>query len=236
MIFGRVLIRFADSVDEMRSAVYDSPRIIEVDRAVSIENRSGRSGALRFEMRCLRVCRCPAFRISRRKSQMSLIESVADDRPEHPVDVVERLAAVNEWAFDRAEDDEISILVCGVWANYDVSFTWLPEMESLHVSCSFDLKAPSRKRASIGELTQLINEQLWLGHFDLWKEQDLVMFRHALCLAGGTAANDAQCGAVVKAAVNACETYYQAFQFVLWADREPREALAFAAFETRGSA
>jgi hypothetical protein len=167
---------------------------------------------------------------------MTLTENVADDRPEHPVDVVERLASVNEWAFDRFEDDEISIVVAGAWTNYDVSFTWLPGMESLHVSCSFDLKAPPRKRAAIGELAQLINEQMWLGHFDLWREQDLVMFRHSLCLAGGATASDAQCGAVVKAAVGACETYYQAFQFVLWADREPREALAFAAFETKGSA
>lgn len=167
---------------------------------------------------------------------MILIETAAADRPEHPVDVVERLAAVNEWAFDRIEDDEISILVSGAWANYDLSFTWIPEMESLHVACSFDFKAPSRKRAAIGELAQLINEQLWLGHFDLWREQDIVMFRHSLCLAGGASASDAQCSAVVKAAVTACETYYQAFQFVLWADREPREAIAFAAFETRGSA
>ncbi len=167
---------------------------------------------------------------------MTLIETVAEDRPEHPVDVVERLAAINEWAFDRAEDDEISILVSGAWANYDVAFTWLPEIESLHVSCSFDLKAPPRKRAAIGELTQLINEQLWLGHFDLWSQQDLVMFRHSLCLAGGAIASDAQCGAIVNAAINACETYFQAFQFVLWADREPREAMAFATFETRGAA
>ncbi len=57
------------------------------------------------------------------------------------------------------------------------------------------------------------------------------MFRHALCLAGA-GANDAQCGAVVKAALDAGETYYQAFQFVLWANRGPREAIAFAAFET----
>jgi len=63
-----------------------------------------------------------------------------------------------------------------------------------------------------------------------------VMFRHSRCLAGGASASDAQCSAVVKAAVTACETYYQAFQFVLWADRDPREAMAFAAFETRGSA
>jgi hypothetical protein len=167
---------------------------------------------------------------------MSLIETVADDRTEHPVDVVERLAALNQWTFDRAEDDEISILVSGDWANYDVSFTWLPEMESLHVSCCFDLKAPPRRRAAIRELIQLINEQLWLGHFDLWSDQDLLMFRHSLCLAGGATASDAQCGAVVNVAVNVCETYYQAFQFVLWADREPREALALAAFETKGSA
>ena len=167
---------------------------------------------------------------------MNLIETVADDRPEHPVDVVERLAAVNEWAFDRLEDDEISIFVSGDWATYDLSFTWIPEIESLHVACSFDLKVPARKRTAIAELAQLVNEQLWLGHFDLWSGQDLVMFRHSLCLAGGASATDTQCSAVVKAAVTACETYYQAFQFVLWADREPREAIAFAAFETRGSA
>lgn len=167
---------------------------------------------------------------------MTLTETVAEGRLEHPVDVVERLAAVNEWAFDRVEADEISILVTGVWTSYDVAFTWIPDMESLHVSCSFDLRITDRKRGAIAALTQLINEQLWIGHFDLWSQQNLVMFRHSLCLAGGATANDAQCGAVVKAAVNACETFYQAFQFVLWADREPREAMAFAAFETRGSA
>ena len=71
---------------------------------------------------------------------MTFIETSAEERREHPVDVVERLAAVNDWAFDRAETDEISILVSGRFANYDVAFTWLPDLESLHVSCSFDLK------------------------------------------------------------------------------------------------
>jgi len=179
---------------------------------------------------------CPRPRSPVERHAMTLLETGSDDRPEHPVDVVERLAAVNDWAFDRADHDEISILVSGSCANYDVAFTWIQDMESLHVACSFDLKAPARKRAAIGELTQLINEQLWLGHFDLWPGRELVMFRHSLCLAGGAIATDAQCGAVVKAAVGACETYYQAFQYVLWADRQPRDALAFAAFETRGSA
>jgi len=163
-------------------------------------------------------------------------DSDSAERPEHPVDVVERLASLNEWAFDRADEDEISILVAGRWANYEVAFTWLPELESLHVSCSFDMKVPERKRADITELVQLINEQLWLGHFDLWSRDDIVMFRHAHCLAGGAQASDMQCRSIVDAALSACENYFQSFQFVLWAGRSPREALSLAMFETKGSA
>jgi hypothetical protein len=167
---------------------------------------------------------------------MTLSQNEFVERPEHPVDVVERLAALNAWAFDRADEDEISILVAGAWAHYEVAFTWLPDMESLHVSCSFDLKIPERKRSEIVALVQMINEQLWLGHFDLWSREDIVMFRHAHCLAGGARASDSQCSTMVDAALRACETYYQAFQFVLWAGRGAREAMDLAMFETQGTA
>ena len=42
--------------------------------------------------------------------------------------------------------------------------------------------------------------------------------------------------AMLKAALEGCERYYQAFQFVVWAGRESREALASAMFETEGRA
>ena len=167
---------------------------------------------------------------------MHALESAPAERPEHPVDVVERLAALNEWAFDRQDDDEIAILVNGAWAHYEVSITWIAEVESLHFSCAFDLKVPERKRTDVVELIRLINAQMWLGHFDLWSHENIVMFRHAHCLAGGARATDAQCGSLVEAAIKACETYFQSFQFVLWAGRSPREAMDFAMFETAGAA
>ena len=110
------------------------------------------------------------------------------------------------------------------------------DIESLHVGCSFDLKVPARRRAEISALAQMINEQLWIGHFDLWSNEDIVMFRHSLVLAGGAQANDAQCGTIVNEALKACENYYQAFQFVLWAGKSAREGLELAMFETQGSA
>ena len=41
---------------------------------------------------------------------------------------------------------------------------------------------------------------------------------------------------LLKVAVDACERYYQAFQFVIWAGRSAREALDGVLFETEGEA
>lgn len=167
---------------------------------------------------------------------MSLIEAAAHERAEHPVDIVERMAALNDWSFEREAEDEISISVSGGWTTYQVAFTWLPDIEALHVACAFDLKAAERRRPEIIALVSLINEQLWVGHFDLWSNQNVIMFRHALLLAGGAEPNGRQCEVLMNAAVEACERHYQAFQFVAWAGKSAREALDTAMFETIGEA
>ena len=41
---------------------------------------------------------------------------------------------------------------------------------------------------------------------------------------------------MIKAAIDACERYFQAFQFVVWSGTSAREALASALFETHGNA
>jgi hypothetical protein len=166
---------------------------------------------------------------------MSLYSAEAE-RPEHPVDMVERVAALNQWSFERSDEDEISISVGGGWADYHVNFTWLQDMESLHIGAAFDLKVPEPRRAEVLKLMSHINEQLWVGHFDLWPSENVVMFRHALLLSGGIVATSEQCESMLKIAVDACERYYQAFQFVVWAGKPAREALSSAMFDTAGEA
>ncbi|MGI3902005.1 MAG: YbjN domain-containing protein [Janthinobacterium lividum] len=167
---------------------------------------------------------------------MSLLVAFEPPRAEHPVDVVERLAAMREWSFDREDEDEISISVEGASTDYHVAFTWLSDLEALHVGCAFDLKVPDRRRIEIQTLIALINEQLWIGHFDLWSKENVVMFRHALLMSGGADPDGRQCEAILKMAVTASDRYFQAFQFVLWAGRTAREALDGAMFETQGEA
>jgi len=165
---------------------------------------------------------------------MSLIDTMELRR--NPLEVVERLATTNDWSFERAGEDEITILVRGKWADYQVSFTWMDEIEALHLACAFELKTSERCRAELQQLAALVNEQLWIGHFDVWVQDGLVMYRHALVLAGGVEASGRQCEALLLTGLDVCERHYPAFQFVVWAGKSAREALEAAMFETAGQA
>ena len=155
---------------------------------------------------------------------------------DNPLDVVEHLAAGNSWPFERAGEDEISIVVTGRWTNYQISFTWMSDIEALHLACAFDMRVPELRLTEVRQLVALINEQMWIGHFDIWQHNGVVMFRHALVLAGGVSASDRQCEAVLGSALDSCERYFPALQYVVWAGKSAREAMDAALFETAGEA
>ena len=166
---------------------------------------------------------------------MSLIDFTEQPHG-NPLEVVERVASTNGWSFERANEDEITILVAGKWSDYQVSYTWMFDIEALHLACAFELKVPERSRGEVQQLISLINEQMWVGHFDLWVQDGIVMYRHALVLAGGVEASGRQCEALLGTALDCCERYFPAFQFVVWAGKGAREALDAAMFETAGEA
>lgn len=166
---------------------------------------------------------------------MSLID-VESERPGNPVDLIEHIAAVNDWSFERSADDEITVSVAGGWSDYHVSFSWMEDMEAVHLACAFDLKVPEPRKLEVMRLLSLVNEQMWIGHFDLWSQEGLVMYRQTMLLAGGAEPNHQQVEALLSTAIEACERYYQAFQFVVWAGKAAPEALDSVLFETAGEA
>jgi hypothetical protein len=163
------------------------------------------------------------------------IAEVAHQRASNPVDLVEDIASRNEWATERTSDDELTLTVAGRWSDYHVSLNWRDDLETLHIACAFDSKVPENRLSEIYRLVAQINEQLWLGHFDVWKDEGLIMYRQGLML-NGALATTGQCEALIRGGLEACERYYQAFQYVVWAGRDSREALASTMFETEGHA
>ena len=55
-------------------------------------------------------------------------------------------------------------------------------------------------------------------------------------IAGGVTASGRQCEAALGCALDACERYFPAFNFVIWAGKSAREAMDSAMFETAGAA
>ena len=166
---------------------------------------------------------------------MSLLEGIIDSR-NNPLAVVEDIAADNNWSFERSGEDEVTIVSKGDWTDYQLSFTWMGEIEALHLACAFDMKVPDRRQAELRRLIAMINEQMWVGHFDMWSNNALLMYRHALLLNGGLEASSTQCETMLTMALESCERYFPALQFVIWAGRSAQEAMEAALFETSGEA
>ena len=167
---------------------------------------------------------------------MSLIDLEISSALANPVDVIEQFAERNDWVFDRSNDDEITISMPGAYADYHVSFTWLEEMQGLHLACAFDFKVNDRRRGEVLELLTRINERLWLGHFDIWATAGILMFRQTMLLGRDGDVNPGQVDMLVKTAVETSERYFPAFQFVVWAGKTAQEALDAVILETVGEA
>lgn len=167
---------------------------------------------------------------------MSLNLETELDRNIHPVDIIEHIASINDWTFERQDADEISISVRGGWSDYHVSFNWMEEIESLHIAAAFDLKVPDARKSEVKQLIALANEQMWVGHFDIWSKEGVVLFRHSHLLSGGADVSPQQCEALLRTATDSCDLYYQAFQFVVWAGKSAQDALSAVMFETVGEA
>ncbi len=166
---------------------------------------------------------------------MSLIDIELAEGP-NPVDLIEQIALANDWSFDRAGDDEITISVTGSWCDYNISLSWMEGLEAVHLACAFDCKVADSRKLQIMSLLACINEQMWVGHFDIWQAEGIVMYRNALLLTDGARAGAGQLESMLGAAVDACERYYQTFQYVLWGGKSPQEAIAAVLFETVGEA
>ena len=167
---------------------------------------------------------------------MALIESERFYAPHNPVDTFEDVVGGFDWPYERLTDEQLTISVKGSWCDYHVSVTWSPELEAVHMSATLDIKVPEAKRSEVYELLALVNERQWFGHFDLWSEEAMPMFRLALPLAGAGDATRQQCESLMQVVVDACERYYPAFQFVLWAGKTAKEAIEASMFDTVGTA
>ncbi|MFI4986021.1 MAG: YbjN domain-containing protein [Alphaproteobacteria bacterium] len=154
----------------------------------------------------------------------------------NPLDLVEEIVSAHDWPFDRCSIDEMVVDITGQWCDYHLHFAWLEDLSAMHFSCALDMKVPRTKRPPIHELLSLINEKLWLGHFDVSEEDGMPIFRHTSLLRGANGPSVEQLEDLVDIAITECERFYPAFQFVVWGGKTAKEGIGAALLDTVGEA
>ena len=152
----------------------------------------------------------------------------------NPIDQIEELIAGKEWVYDRRSDTELAVEAPGSWCDYGMFFAWSEDLSALHYSCALDMRVQPRLMGQIYELLAKLNERLWMGHFAIWVEEGIPMFRHTVRLPDRLDAD--LTGELMELAMTECERYYPAFQFVIWGGRSAEDAIASSMLDTVGEA
>lgn len=152
----------------------------------------------------------------------------------NPVDAVEELIAEKDWIYDRRCGAELAVEAPGTWCDYGIFFAWSEDLSALHFSCALDMRVQPKLMGQIYELIAKLNERLWLGHFAVWVEEGIPMFRHTLRLKDGM--DREAVGELMELAMTECERYYPAFQFVIWGGRTAEDAISSSLLDTVGRA
>ena len=168
---------------------------------------------------------------------MTVVQIDDDGGSAAPIDMLEAWFEAHGWSNERVGDEEIVASTQGAWGSYELRGVWRDDDNVLQFLGFPDNTVSPHQSAAVYETIGLVNEQLWLGHFELWATPGTVLFRHAVLLDGdepGLSLDQAE--TLIEAAVDELDRFYPVFQFVLWGGKSPRDAIAAAMVETRGEA
>jgi hypothetical protein len=167
---------------------------------------------------------------------MSLYHTDEEEFGADPMELVEAIVASDDrFSVERASDGDVQFTFRGPWTETAGYFSYRDELPALLFTLGFDLMAQEDRRTAAVRLAAMINENLWLGHFDVWSDDGSIIFRHALPMIGRDEISAGEVQALLAAALDAAERFYPAFKFVL-EGHSPETAVQAAMFETHGEA
>lgn len=167
---------------------------------------------------------------------MTALTGGSGDAALNPIDLMEQIVSAHGFPSDRQSDDDLAAEVVGRWCDYRVFVSWHDEVRALLFACAFDMRVPGGSRRRVQELLSMINEKLLVGHFDMWSDDGLPVFRHSMLMRGQRGATAEQLEDLLDIALTECERFYPAFQFVVWGGKTAVEAIEAAVLETVGEA
>lgn len=155
----------------------------------------------------------------------------------NPLDSIEDMLSGNEWAFSRLNDDELSVKVAGKYGQYNLTFIWQDEYSAMQFFCEFDFAIPESRVGMACRVLRKVNENLWLGHFDLSGRDTAPCYRHTSLFRGWTHTSGAEhIEDLVDIALAESERYRNVFAMLAGTADLTDAQLSFALADAAGEA
>lgn len=156
----------------------------------------------------------------------------------NPLDHVEDILSDHNWVFNRVNESELMVQVSGKNCDYRLFFIWQEDMSALQFCCQYDMEIPAENSESAAQALMGINENLWMGHFDIPKDTMVPSFRHTCLLRG---LNEGTMGSehiedLVDISMVQCERFYSVFHFLSSTNVANDQNLSLALMDTSGEA
>ena len=154
----------------------------------------------------------------------------------HPIDLVSRFVARQEWMLCQQEPDALIAEIPGRWSQYQLAVSWQDTEETMQVVCRIDLKVGGAQIGELAMLAALLNQQLYIGHLALDMSTCELELRHTLALRGAGGATPEQVEDVVDIMLGECEQVYPAIYQVADGALDAADAAAAVMMITKGEA
>ncbi|MBF96973.1 MAG: hypothetical protein CFH34_00416 [Alphaproteobacteria bacterium MarineAlpha9_Bin4] len=152
-----------------------------------------------------------------------------------PIDIIEEVVMANGWEYEIDENKNIHVQIGGNWCDYQLSYGLNDKGNIIYLSCALDIKV-TKNSTEIHKLLSDINQKLALGHFEVWIEDGWPIFRHSILISNKNSLSKALIKEVSLIALEECERFYPAFQFLLWENKNANDALENLMLYTQGEA
>lgn len=153
---------------------------------------------------------------------------------DNPLDLVEDVLKTNNWVFSRPADNELMLKIQGKHSAYNVFFVWQENMRGLQFCAQYDLEINEQNMMKAASSILEINEQLWMGHFEINKSDRAPRFRHTCLLRGIPSSNGEYIEDMIEIGLTLCEQYYSAFYILSHANDTNDQTLSLALMQPAG--
>ena len=164
----------------------------------------------------------------------SLFDTLHKDEP-NPLDNIEEILNANSWEFNRMGDNELLVTLTGRYCDYRLMFLWQSDMRGLQLSVQYDFNINPMNMHKAGKILMTINEQSWMGHFEINTSDCVPAFRYTCIFHSANKSAYEDLENIVDIALAQCETNYAAFNILTSENAANDETLPLALMQTQGA-